>query len=68
MLQKLSEQIRACYECAAEDKKKAGAVVAPDLKADFLDLETRWLALAGSYAFADLTKCRVTATESRFSK
>ena len=53
MLQKLSEQIRACYERAAEAHGKAEESADPALKADFLALEQRWLVLARSYAFTD---------------
>src|SRR5215471_1810256 len=50
MLQRLREQIRTCHENAADAKQKAEAVADPALKASFLDLEKRWLALAQSYA------------------
>src|SRR5262245_44537615 len=53
MLQKLSEQVRKCYESAAEAKRKAEAAVDPASKASFLDMEERWLALADSYTFAE---------------
>jgi hypothetical protein len=53
MLQKLSDQIRACYERAAEAKRKAETTTDPDLKADLLEVDQRWLALARSYAFTD---------------
>jgi len=53
VLQKLSEQIRACYERAAEAHGKAEESADPALKADFLALEQRWLVLARSYAFTD---------------
>src|SRR5262245_6356726 len=50
MLQKLSEQVRACHEYAADAKQQAEAVADPALKTSFLDLEKRWVALARSYA------------------
>jgi PAS domain S-box-containing protein len=55
MLQKVSEQVRACHEraChehAADAKQMAEAAADPVSKASFLDLEKRWLALANSYA------------------
>src|SRR5215468_7820321 len=53
MLQELSKQIRACHERAIEAKRKAEAAVDPGLKADFLDMEKRWLALARSYTFTE---------------
>jgi PAS domain S-box-containing protein len=62
MLQKLSDQIRACYERAAEAKRKAEVSAAPALKVDFLALEERWLFLARSYAFTDSLGDFTTAT------
>jgi PAS domain S-box-containing protein len=53
MLQRLSEQVRACHERAAEAKSNAEATADPELKADFLDMERRWLALARSYAYGE---------------
>jgi PAS domain S-box-containing protein len=50
MLEKLSDQIRTCHENAADAKQQAEAVADPALKASFLDLEKRWLALAQNYA------------------
>src|SRR5262245_32730157 len=53
MLQKLSEQVRACHERAAEAKSKAEATADPAVKADFLEMERRWLALARSHAYTE---------------
>jgi diguanylate cyclase (GGDEF)-like protein/PAS domain S-box-containing protein len=53
MLQKLSEQLRACHEYAADAKQKAEAAADPASKAIFLDMEKRWLALAHSHAFVE---------------
>jgi PAS domain S-box-containing protein len=53
MLQRLSEQVRACHENAADAKQKAETVADPSLKASFLDLEKRWLALARSYSSSE---------------
>ena len=53
MLQKLSDQIRACHERAAEAERKAEATVDPALKADYLAAVDRWMALASSYEFTD---------------
>jgi PAS domain S-box-containing protein len=50
MLQKLSEQVRGCYENAANARLKAEAAVDPTLKASFLDLEEGWLVLARGYS------------------
>lgn len=53
MLEKLSEEIRGCHERAAEARRKAEASGDPALKADFLDMEKRWLTLVHSYEFTD---------------
>jgi len=53
MLQKLSEQIQACFERALEAKRRADASADEGSKADFLEMEKRWLALARSYEFAE---------------
>jgi len=50
MLQKQSEQIRSCYENAADAKQKAEATADAALKTALLDIEKRWLALARHYA------------------
>jgi PAS domain S-box-containing protein len=49
MLEPLNEQVRECRERAAEAKGKAEATADPALKAEFLDIERRWLALARSH-------------------
>lgn len=49
MFEQLIEQVRACYEHAADAKQKAEAATDPASKASFLDMEKRWLALAHSY-------------------
>ena len=53
MLVKLSEKIRDCHERAAEARRKAEAIDDPALRADFLDMEERWLTLARSYGFTE---------------
>jgi PAS domain S-box-containing protein len=53
MLQQLSEEVRACHERAAEARRNAQAAKDPALKAEFLDIEGHWLALARSYASTD---------------
>ena len=53
MLQRLSEQIQACHESAAEARLRADAAADPVLKTAFLDMEKRWLTLARSYAFTE---------------
>jgi PAS domain S-box-containing protein len=53
MLEQLSDQIRACYERAAEARARADAINDPVLRAEFLEMETRWLILARSYGFTE---------------
>jgi PAS domain S-box-containing protein len=53
MLQKLSEQVQACLERAFEAERKAWESADPALKADFLQMEKRWRALAQSYQFTE---------------
>jgi PAS domain S-box-containing protein len=53
MLEQLSDQIRECYERAAEAKERADASNDPGLKAEFLNAESRWLLLARSYTFTE---------------
>jgi PAS domain S-box-containing protein len=53
MLQKPSEQVQACLERAFEAERKACGSADPALKADFLEMEKRWVALARSYEFAE---------------
>jgi hypothetical protein len=49
MLNDVSEQIRDCLRHAEDCARKAAAQSDPTLKADFLDMERRWLSLARSY-------------------
>jgi hypothetical protein len=49
MLEQFTDQIRGCYESAAEAKAQADATNDPASKAEFLKIEERWLALARSY-------------------
>jgi PAS domain S-box-containing protein len=53
MLEQLSDQIRGCYQCAAEAKAQADATNNLALKAEFLNVERRWLILARSYGFTE---------------
>jgi PAS domain S-box-containing protein len=53
MLQKPSEQVQACFDRALEAKRKAERTADPAGKADFLEMEKRWLALARSYKFTE---------------
>jgi PAS domain S-box-containing protein len=53
VLQNLSDEIKLCYERAAEAKEHADETLDPEAKADFLNMERRWLLLARSYEFGD---------------
>jgi hypothetical protein len=53
VLNNVSEQIRECYRHAEDCAQKAAAQTDQKLKADFLDLERRWLILARSYDFTE---------------
>jgi len=52
MLNFLSEQIRQCHMHAEHCARQAGIQIDQKLKADFLEMERRWLMLARSYEFA----------------
>jgi PAS domain S-box-containing protein len=68
MLEQLSDQIRECYERAAEAKARADAANDPGLKAEFLNAERRWLALARSYGFAESLEDFTKANSERRQK
>jgi hypothetical protein len=51
MPRKLNEQVQTCFERALDAKRKAKGTADPVLKADLLEMEKRWLALAQSYEF-----------------
>jgi hypothetical protein len=53
MLKNLSEEIRECHRHAEDCVRKAAAQTDQQLKADFLNLEQRWLFLARSYDFTE---------------
>lgn len=53
MLQKLNQYIAACTERAADCRRRAEQMNDAALKADLLDIETRWLRLARSYEFVE---------------
>jgi PAS domain S-box-containing protein len=53
MLEQFSDQVRECYECAAEAKARADTTTDPVLKAEFLNAERRWLGLARSFGFTE---------------
>lgn len=53
MLSNRSEQVRECLQHADDCARQAAAQIDPKMKADFLDLERRWLSLARSYEFTE---------------
>jgi hypothetical protein len=53
MLLKLSDQIRNCYQRAADARLKADTAQTAADKQDFLDAEQRWLSLARGYEFSE---------------
>jgi hypothetical protein len=53
MLERLSEEIRACLEHAAECAHQARFQQDAILRQDYLVMEQRWLKLARSYEFAE---------------
>jgi two-component sensor histidine kinase len=66
MLQKLSAQIQECHLRAHEAKRRADATEDEMRKADFLDIERRWLTLARSYEFGErLTDFTARDSDSR---
>jgi hypothetical protein len=68
MLEQLSDQIRMCYERAAEAKERANQTNYPALKAEFLDTEKRWLTLARSYGFTQSLEDFTAANSERRRK
>ena len=52
MLQNLMD-IRECYLQAQQCRAWADVAPTPSEKADFLDMERRWLSLARNYEFAE---------------
>jgi hypothetical protein len=53
MLNNLSAQISDCLRHAEDCARQAAGQTCPKLKADFLDMERRWLSLARSYEFTE---------------
>lgn len=65
MLQSVSADIALCHRHAEEARRKALDATDPDIRADFLDIERRWLALAQSYEFAERLGRVLNETERR---
>jgi len=53
MLLKLSNEISECYRNAEEARRRAEASVDVATRADYLDMERRWLFLARSYELSE---------------
>jgi hypothetical protein len=53
VLQKVGENIRICHQHVSDARRRAEEIVDPAARADFLDIEKRRLALAGSYEFTE---------------
>jgi hypothetical protein len=53
MLKQFNDQIRECYERAAEATAKADETNDPTLKTEFLNIKKAWLILARSYGFTE---------------
>ena len=70
LLQSLSEEIRLCYERAAEAKERADETLDPEVKIDFLKMERRWLLLAHSYEFGERLEnfTRESARQARMAR
>jgi PAS domain S-box-containing protein len=68
MLEQLSDQIRECYERAAEAKAEADATNDLTLKVEFLKVEGCWLTLARSYGFTESLEDFTTTNSERRRK
>jgi hypothetical protein len=53
MLLKIQDRIRECIHLAGDAGKRAAQATDPAIKADFLDIERRYMHLAGSYRFVE---------------
>jgi hypothetical protein len=53
MLQKLNHHIAACVDRAAECRRRAAQTTDPAIKAELLEMESRWTALVRSYEFVE---------------
>ncbi len=68
MLEQLSDEIRRCYEHAADARAEADATDDPALKAELLKAERRWLTLARSYGFTERLEDFTAANSERRRK
>jgi hypothetical protein len=53
MLQKLSHHTGACMDRAADCRRRAEQTMDPAMKADLLDMESRWADVASHYEFVE---------------
>lgn len=53
VLQSLTDEVDDCLQRAGRCRQCAEAALDPNTKADFLDVERRWLSLARSYEFSE---------------
>jgi hypothetical protein len=53
VLQKVSADVRECYQHADECRRWAEQAFTAEDRKDFLDMEARWLSLARNYEFAE---------------
>jgi len=53
MLQSTSKEAAVCYQRAADARRRANDATDPAIRADFLNMEQRWLSLAQSYEFTE---------------
>ncbi len=53
MLLRVAENVQQCLEHAAEARESAQSTLNPERKAEFLDMERRWLRLAESYRLVE---------------
>jgi PAS domain-containing protein len=53
MPQEPTEQVRTCFNRAFDARRNAERTADPARKADFIEMEKRWLALAQSYEFSE---------------
>jgi PAS domain S-box-containing protein len=53
MPQEPTEQVRTCFNRAFDARRNAERTADPAQKADFIEMEKRWLALAQSYEFTE---------------
>ena len=51
IMQAFSQEIRECYKLVDHCARRAELAHDPNEKADFLDMQNRWLLLAQSYEF-----------------